>query len=207
MVQIEFGVPQGSILGPLLFLIYINDLPSATKFFIKLYADDTYLCYQDENLEVLQNEVNMELEKVFHWLAANKLTLNISKSKFMLITKKRVNLSNFTVKINGTDLEECDNYKYLGVFFDKNLNWKKHIDHICEKVSKSCGILSKLRHCFELETLREVYHALVHSYVRYGIIAWGTAPKTSLKSLSSHEQSYSNFIICTFRTARFAAPI
>ena len=96
----------------------------------------------------------------------------------MLITKKRVNLSNFTVKINGTDLEECDNYKYLGVFFDKNLNWKKHIDHICEKVSKSCGILSKLRHCFELETLRKVYHAFI---MHHGIIAWGTAPKTSLK--------------------------
>jgi len=106
---------------------------------------DTYLCYQHENLDTLKNHVNLELEKVYDWLKSNRLTLNISKSKFMLITKKRINLSNFSVNLNGTELEECDNYKYLGVYFDKNLNWKKHIDYICEKISKSCGILAKLR--------------------------------------------------------------
>ena len=103
----------------------------------------------------------------------------------MLITKKRINLSNFSVNLNGTELEECDNYKYLGVYFDKNLNWKKHVDYICEKVSKSCGILAKLRHCLNLEIMREVYHALIHSYIRYGIIAWGTASKTTLKPLQT----------------------
>ena len=89
----------------------------------------------------------------------------------MIVTKERVNFSNFSVQINGTSLERCNDYKYLGVYLDKDLNWKKHIDYLSEKISKSCGILSKLRHILELDTLREVYHALVHSYVRYGIIA------------------------------------
>ena len=82
-MDIEYGVPQGSILGPLLFLIFINDLPEATNFFIRLFADDTFLCAQNDNLELLENEVNFELKKVFIWLASNKLTLNIKKSKFM----------------------------------------------------------------------------------------------------------------------------
>ena len=109
---IKFGVPQGSILGPLLFLIYINDLPNATNFFIKLYADDTVLCAQNKNIEALQNEVNAELNKVHKWLASNKLTLNVKKSKYMIITKQKNDLANFSVKIDGTDLKKCESYKY-----------------------------------------------------------------------------------------------
>ena len=101
----------------------------------------------------------------------------------MLLTKKKIDFSKFTIKLNDTELENCDSYKYLGVFFDKDLNWKTHIDYISNKISKSCGILAKLRHCLEIDTLREVYHALIHSYLRYGIIAWGSATKTTLNKL------------------------
>ena len=134
---IEYGVPQGSILGPLLFLIYINDLPEATNFFIKLYADDTYLCTKNESIQELENEVNAGLENVYNWLASNKLTLNFKKSKFMITTRKRCAKDDFSVKLRGVNLERCESYKYLGVFFDEKLNWESHVAYVCKKISKA----------------------------------------------------------------------
>ena len=89
----------------------------------------------------------------------------------MIITKKKVSSSDFSIKIEDKELEPCDWYKYLGVYFDKDLNWKTHINHISQKISKACGSLAKIRNCVEIETLREIYHALIYSYLKYGILA------------------------------------
>ena len=182
-LPIKFGVPQGSILGPLLFLVFINDLPNASRFFIKLFADDTFLCAQNSDVELLEKEVNEEINKVYEWLAANKLTLNISKSKFMIVSNKKSTLNNFQVNIKNHPLDQCDKYKYLGVIIDKNLTWKAHIEYVASKVSKVCGSLAKLRHSVNTKILIEIYHALVHSYVRYGILTWGNASDTALNLL------------------------
>ena len=182
-MNIDFGVPQGSILGPLLFLIFINDLPNSTNFFIRLFADDTFLCSQNDDLLLLENEVNYELNKVFIWLASNKLTLNLSKSKFMFFSNKKKNVFELNIKINETRIDSCESYKYLGVIFDNNLSWKPHVDYICGKISKACGALSNIRHSVDLETLKTVYYALVHSYLHYGITTWGSASENVLKPL------------------------
>ena len=115
-------------------------------------------------------------------MSSNKLTLNISKSKCMIITNKR-KTEPVAIKINNTELEQCSTYKYLGVMFDKDLNWKPHIEYICGKISRSVGGLAMLRHRTCISVLREVYNALINSYVKYGIIAWGNASDSTLQPL------------------------
>ena len=109
------------------------------------------------------------MAKVFEWLCSNKLTLNMKKSKYMIITKKK-NICPILMKINGVELKQCLSYKYLGVHFDKDLSWGPHIEYLCSKLSKTCGVMAALRNRVCIEILREVYHALIHSYVRYGIL-------------------------------------
>ena len=167
MKLIDIGIPQGSVLGPLLFLLYINDLPNASNFFTKLFADDTVLTLSGKSIQELNKQVNLEIKKIYDWLVANRLTLNTGKSKFMIITKKRVQNHDFKVKINGTQLEKCSSYKYLGLHFDDNLNWKSHVNYVVKKVSKMCRIISKLRHSVNIDILKTVYYALGYSYLRY----------------------------------------
>ena len=131
-LTLDIGVLQGSVLGPLLFLIFINDLPYATNFKVKLFADDTLLSMDSDIYNDLQYDVNREINNVHKWLCLNKLTLNISKSKFMIVTNKKERTpESFSVKINAKRLEKCSSYKYLGVYIDENLNWKPHIVGLC----------------------------------------------------------------------------
>ena len=131
----------------------------------------------------LESEVNNELSKVYQWLGSNKLTLNISKSKFMLVTKKKK--LDISIKIDNEELEQCNTYKYLGVMFDKDLSWKPHIDYISSKIAKACGAIAKTRHFVGINTLKNIYYALVNSYLRYGLTAWGNASHHSLQTLQS----------------------
>ena len=203
LLTLNIGVPQGSVLGPLLFLIFINDLPYATQFKVKLFADDTLLTMESDNYRDLQSRVNIELNKVHNWLCSNYLTLNIAKSKFMIIaSKKKPNTGEFQVKINGTNLENCSSYKYLGVYIDENLNWKVHVDYICEKVTKVCGILAKLRHCVGYDVLKMVYHALAASHLQYCNLVWGNTNEATLKSL----QTLQNRLVRIMTFAPFSSP-
>ena len=149
-----YGVPQGSVLGPLLFLIYINDITKASsklRFF--LFADDTNLLYANKNLKTLENTVNTELIKLCDWLTANKLTLNIKKSNFVLFRtcQKRITTPvNIRLFDNDAgqyvDLDNKECVKYLGVLIDSHLSWRNHIDYISTKLSKTIGLFAKLRH-------------------------------------------------------------
>ena len=157
------GVPQGSVLGPLLFLIYINDIYlCSNKLGFYLFADDTNLIYADNDLKNPETVVNNELNNVCHWLNANKLTINAKKSNFVIFSlfrpvQKRINYQS-CIRIpdnndNGFALLGCKDYvKLLGVLIDKNLTWRPHIDHIASKISKIVGIIARLRHHVPLNT-------------------------------------------------------
>ena len=124
-------MPQGSVLGSLLFTININDLPKISKFETRLFANDTALILSDKNVKSLNVKVNSELIMVEQWLNANKLSLNYSKTKYMLIKPfvKKSYTDEFSVSVRGIQLGNCHLAKYLGVIIDENLNWKPRVQY------------------------------------------------------------------------------
>ena len=181
------GVLQGSVLGPLLFSIYINDLPKVSSFETRLFADDTVLKLTDSTLKSLYEKVNAELSKVGNWLNSNKLSLNYSKTTYLLIEPKtKANNStfhNFKVNLKGIKIQKSLSTKYLGVILDENLDWKPHIKCLRTKLSQAVGILAKLRHYLNRKNLVVMYYFFFYSHIIYGILGWCSATDTVLEPI------------------------
>ena len=177
-------------MGPLLFLLYINDIHvSSKKLDFHLFADDTSLLFSSENLQNvevqnLEETVNLELTNISDWLLANKLSLNVSKSNFLIINPHQKKIDKpIALQIDHEKLEQKDYAKYLGVIIDKQLNWKQHIKQLNIKVSKSIGLLYKTRHLVPQKTLCTLYNSFIQSHMLYGILNWGSAYNTNLEPL------------------------
>ena len=144
-----------------------------------LFADDTNLLYSNKNVKRLENVVNKELKNLHEWLTANKLTININKSNFVIFCPCRKKI-NFAINIKMFDNDEnkyvtldCNSYvKYLGVVIDQKLSWKPHINIIFDKISKTFGRLAKLRHYVQLNILLTLYKSLIQPCLLYGLCAW-----------------------------------
>jgi len=182
---ITCGVPQGSILGPLLFILYINDLIQSSKIlrFI-MFADDTNLFYSHKDLNELSRIVNLELVKVSTWLKINKLSLNINKTHFILFHFRQKTIhSPISIQIDNTNIVQVKNTKFLGVIINENLTWSDHIEITANKCSKNLGIIRKLSKTVPTRILTTLYSTLIHPYLNYCNIIWASQPTTLLEKL------------------------
>ena len=162
-------------------MLYINDIHNSSKVLdFHLFADDTSILFADKSLDTIEQTVNYEMKNVSEWLLANKLSLNVVKSNFLKIRPHKNNRI-VNLKINDENLKQKTSSKYLGVLIDDKLNWKHHINQLNTKISKSIGILYKLRHLIPKSTLVTLYNSFIQSHVFYGLLNWGCANKTSLE--------------------------
>ena len=174
MNMITKGVPQKSMLGPLLFLVYINDIVNcSSKFRFVLYADDTNLLLSDRNIPSLHENLISEFDKVLQWLNCNKLMLNVNKTKLMFFQNHSVRNILPPFQLNNQTIAQVEQAKFLGVQIDCNLNWKFHIDCVCSKLSKTCGILYKIRNQLTKDTLISIYYTLCYPLLIYCLPIWG----------------------------------
>ena len=180
--SLKCGVPQGTILGPLLFLIYINDLPNClTSCQSRMYADDTHITYADVDGNSIQLNLNRHLGNLNKWLISNKLTLNNAKTEFMVIGSRQ-KLSTLSSQpepsIDNVLLEKVTSVKSLGTFIDENLRWQTHIDKLSKKIASGIGAIKRIRDFVPTPTLHCIYNALIQSQFDYCNIVWGNCGKT-----------------------------
>ena len=185
-LKITSGVPQGSILGPLLFLIYVNDIGQALqKSYNILFADDTTLLLRNTNFKTLIQETNTEINGLYKWFCLNKLSLNINKTNYILFHNynKTIPLDRAPVVINNSNIEEVSHVKFLGIFFDKHLNWKTHLTHKCSQIIKVVAILARLKNTLPTAILKNIYTSLILPHLNYGVTAWGNAKNREMERL------------------------
>ena len=202
---IEWGVPQGSVLGPLLFLIFINDIPYASDLGTWLFADDTALVLSALNIVLLQEKMNIEVDKIQDWLLANKLSVHyVDKSQYMLINSnitKRVD-DDFELKMGGHILDRTKSYRYLGLLVDDRFSWENHVNELCWKISQVAGIILKIRSLLSKQAMMLVYHSLVGSKLRYGLICWATANKSLLDRVNVAHNTVITYLTFSKRCSR-----
>ena len=187
VTELSTGVTQGSILGPLLFIIYMNDIHDASsKFHFIIYADDTNLIsplcsfnssfsLKDIDIDATSKHINTELGQIQEWLNINKLTLNVSKTKFMFFHHSQRAINNLIPKIliNDEQIECVSEFNFLGLTIDEHLTWKPHIQKVSNKIARTLGVMCRLKNFLPGHILRMLYNSLVLPHLQYSILTWG----------------------------------
>ena len=176
------------------------------------FADDTNLLFSHKNPKLLRKRINSDLALLFEWLCANRLSLNVGKTEFVIFRPARSKrLDRVTLKINRCTIFESSKIKYLGVILDSNLSWKHHIFELKKKLSRGIGMIYKLRNLCGVSVLKSIYYSLFHSHASYGLTAWGSSNQSLnsvyyaqwqvLASMKQHRKpskifAFSKYLIC-----------
>ena len=199
------GVPQGSILGPLLFIIYINDIVTCTEYCdINMFADDTIFYLSNNNVDIINNHLQCDLNNIHQWLCANKLSLHIGKTNSMLIgSVKKVKHKNheLDLKLNEENINQTNNVKYLGVDLDENLKFDVHVDNLVNKINRGLGVLRHCSHYVPKSSLLTIYNTIVLPNFDYCSVVWGTCNSTLLTRLQRLQNRAMRILLkCNYRT-------
>ena len=189
LLRLKHGVPQGSVLGPLLFSIYVNDLPLYLQALCEMFADDTTIHTSNTDLNVVHDTLQNSIHELIKWTEQNHMSLHPGKTKWMLVTtsQKRQNLTDTlpAIRMHNQVVEETNSHKVLGIIIDNNLSWSLHIAYLCKVVSSKVFQLFKIKHFLNFQARKLFFHAHIQACLDYGSTVWDSACVSTLKPLVS----------------------